>query len=204
MVRIVIGSVLGAVVYFAWGMAAWMFLPLHMATIAGLPDEDVVTQALKDQNLKTGVYAVPWSDNEEDWGDRESAWWKKHQSGPLYSIYYESGGENPMEPRLMAQGFAIDLLATLLAACLLWGAAGGCCNSYLRRVGFVLGLGIFVALIGHASYWNWMHFPTDYTVAFIIDVVAGWMLTGFVLAAIVRPAPPTPAAAGEAVASANA
>ena len=51
----------------------------------------------------------------------------------------------------------------------------------------MLGLGIFVALVGHASYWNWMRFPTDYTIAFIVDVIVGWTLAGLAIAAIVRP-----------------
>ena len=92
-----------------------------------------------------------------------------------------------MGPGVMLGGFAIDLLASLLAACLLSSAVSGCCKSYASRVGFVTGLGIFVGLVGHASYWNWMHFPQDYTLMFIVDVVVGWTLTGLVIAAIVRP-----------------
>lgn len=91
-----------------------------------------------------------------------------------------------MNSRVMATGFIIDLLATLLAATLLFSAARGCCRSYLQRVGFVTGLGVFVGLVGHASYWNWMHFPADYTLAFIVDVVIGWTLVGLVMAAIVK------------------
>jgi hypothetical protein len=48
-------------------------------------------------------------------------------------------------------------------------------------------MGIFTALIGHVSYWNWMNFPLDYTVAFVIDNVVGWTLAGLVIAAIVTP-----------------
>ena len=98
---------------------------------------------------------------------------------------------------VLAGGFVIDLLAALLAACLLSSVSIDAGRSYARRVGFVIGLGIFVALIGHASYWNWMHFPTHYTIAFVIDVVIGWTLAGLVIAAIVRPREATNAAVAE-------
>ena len=190
MTRIIVAGVLGSILYFIWGMATWTAIPLHMPTLAGLPDESAVTAALKDQDLDSGVYVSPWSDNAEDWSDADSDWMKNHISGPLYSIYYQKNGAAPMNAGVMFGGFVIDLLAALLAATLLSGAASGCCRSYPKRVGFVSGLGVFVGLVGHASYWNWMHFPAGYTLAFIIDNVVGWTLAGLVIAAIVRPTQP--------------
>ena len=37
---------LGAIVYYVWGMLAWMALPLHTPTIAGLPNEAEITNVL--------------------------------------------------------------------------------------------------------------------------------------------------------------
>ena len=185
MVRIIIAGVLGAVVYFAWGMAAWMLFPLHQPTIKRLPAEQTITGALTRQPLETGVYRVPFG-NPDAWNDPNSEFMQNHRAGPIYSIYYQKEGSVPMNSGVMLRGFGIDLLATLLAACLL-SSTGGCCRGYACRVGFVMGLGIFVALVGHASYWNWMNFPIDYTLAFMADVTIGWALVGLVMAAIVRP-----------------
>ena len=187
MMRLILAALAGAVVYYIWGMVAWMVLPLHMSSMHGLPHEAEVTALLKSQELKTGVYSAPWSDNEADWQNPESEWMKRHEAGPVYSIFYKSEGCAPMSPQVMATGFAIDFVACLLVSCLLCGATSGCCRSYLSRVGFVVGMGIFAALIGHVTLWNWMAYPTDHTIAFVIDVVAGWTLTGLVLAAIIRP-----------------
>ncbi|MEM7313055.1 MAG: DUF2760 domain-containing protein [Planctomycetota bacterium] len=44
-----------------------------------------------------------------------------------------------------------------------------------------------MAIIGHVSYWNWMPFPLDYTLAFVADVVIGWFLAGLAIAALVKP-----------------
>ncbi len=199
---ILLAGVLAAVVYFIWGMLCWMVLPLHGPTVAGLPQESEFTALLKEQDLKTGVYIAPWSDDPEDMQNAESAYMQAHRSGPLYAIFYQQEGAIPMGSDVLLGGFVIDLLACLLAASLLSCATGGCCQSYPRRVGFVAGLGVFVALIGHASYWNWMHFSTAYTLAFMVDNILGWTFAGLVIAAFVRPDAgttpnPIPADSGE-------
>ncbi len=196
MTRILVAAGLGAVVYYIWGMLAWMALPLHTPTVGGLPDETAVTSLLKEQDLKTGVYTAPMWETEADMGDPESAFSQNHLAGPIYSIYYHREGMVPMGPKVLLMGFVIDFVAALLVAMLLSCAASGCCQSYGYRVGFVVGMGIFTALIGHVSYWNWMNFPLDYTIAFVIDNVVGWTLAGLVIAAIVKPATcqPKPAA----------
>jgi hypothetical protein len=186
MTRIILAGVVGAVIYFVWGMAAWMVIPLHTPTMAGLPDQNAIREALQSQDLQTGVYAIPWSVNDDDWQQPESEYNQNHRAGPLAMIIYHQDGSEVMPTRMLVCGFLINLLAAMLAACLL-SATLASCPSFARRVGFVLGLGIFVALTGHASYWNWMRFPTDYTIAFMVDVIVGWTLTGLAIAAIVRP-----------------
>lgn len=200
MIRILLAAALGAVVYYVWGMLAWMALPLHTPTIAGLPNEAEVTSLLKGQNLGTGVYTAPMWETEADMEDPDSTFTKNHLSGPIYTIYYQREGMVPMGPKVLLTGLALDFAAALVVALLLSCAASGCCRSYPRRVGFVVGMGVFTALIGHVSYWNWMNFPTDYTIAFVIDNVAGWTLTGLAIAAIVKPdtCPAKAAGAGEA------
>lgn len=188
MSRIILAGLVGAVIYFVWGLAAWMVLPVHSNSIGGLPDQDAIATALQGQDLQTGVFVIPWSDVASDWQDPASEFVQKHQAGPLATIYYTPVGSEPMPASMMVGGFVIDLLAALLAACLL-SATLASQPSYVRRVGFVVGLGMIVALVAHAGYWNWMRFPLDYTVAFVVDVVVGWALAGLAIAAIMRPQP---------------
>lgn len=170
MTRIIIAGVVGAVVYFVWGMLAWMAVPLHTPTIHALPAEQTIVNALTEQNLESGVYVAPFAENSADMSDPESEFMKRHSAGPIFSIYYQKQGAAPMNAGVLGIGFVIDLLAALLAACLL-SSIGPCGRSYWCRVGFVTGLGIFVALVGHLSYWNWMHFPLGYTVGFMISTL---------------------------------
>lgn len=186
MKRIVLAGLVGGVVYFVWGMAAWMFLGIHDTSLQQLPDDSVVTGELTSRQLETGVYTVPFTTDSTEMSDPESEFVKAHNAGPIYTIYYNKEGAPPMGPDTLISGLVIDLFAVGLAACLLSSALADC-RSYARRVGFVIGLGIFVALAAHGAYWNWMRFPTAYTIHFIVDSVIGWTLVGLVIAAIVKP-----------------
>ena len=192
--RIITAGVVGAIVYYVWGTLVWTVIPLHLPTMHGMPDEKAMVQAVTAQELETGVYTVPFAADPAEMSDPESSFSKSHTSGPIFTVFYQQEGSVPMNSGMMLVGFLIDLAATLLAACLL-ASIGGCGRNYWCRVGFVAALGIFLAIMAHVSYWNWMYFPLDFTVAFIIDVVVGWSLVGLVMAAIVRPKLETPSAA---------
>ena len=185
MPRILSAAVAGAVVYFVWQMATWMFLPIHGHTVNAFPDEDAIRDALTAQNLETGLYSAPFGSDEEMM-DPESAFTKKHQAGPIFNVFYRKEGSEPMPPLMMVTGLVTDFLAALIVALLL-SCANGCCASYGKRVGFVTAFGIFLALTAHVSYYNWMRFPVDYTLMFIVDAVVGWLLAGLAIAAIVKP-----------------
>ena len=47
MVRIIVAGLVGGLVFYIWGMLAWMALPIHVPTMDGLPNESAVTAALK-------------------------------------------------------------------------------------------------------------------------------------------------------------
>ena len=183
--RIILAALAGTVFYFIWQMMAWMAIPLHGPTVKPLKDENAVRDALVAQDLQTGVYLIPYG-NDEEMMDPESAFAERHKAGPVAAIFYNRTGFEPMPPSTMAIGFVTDLASAFIVALLL-SCTGSCCNSYWRRVGFVSAFGVFLALSAHVSYFNWMHFPADFTIAFIIDVVVGWFLAGLSIAAIVRP-----------------
>ncbi len=189
MTRIVLAALSGAVIYYVWQMMAWMVLPIHGPTVSGLPNEDPVRDLLVEQNVETGVYIVPYG-TEEAMADPESEFMKRHAAGPIFSVYFHKDGLAPMAPSVMVGGFLLDFLGAAIAAAMLSCAVGGCCcRSYVQRVGFVAALGVFLALMGHVAYYNWMHFPADYTAMFALDVIVGWLLAGLAIAAIIKPGP---------------
>jgi hypothetical protein len=47
--------------------------------------------------------------------------------------------------------------------------------------------GAGAALVGPFMFWNWFHFPLDFTLAEVADLVIGWTLAGLVLAWVLKP-----------------
>lgn len=183
MTRVFIAGIVGALIYFVWQMLTWMVLPIHGPTVAGLPNEDAVREVIKSADIETGVYIVPFGDGEA-MADPDSDFNKNHKAGPIFSIFYSKEGAEPMTPALMIQGLVNDILAALTVSFMLFLACGSC-NTYFKRVLFVTGFGVFLALTGHVSYMIWMRFPQDYTMMFVVDAIGGWFLVGLAIAAIV-------------------
>ena len=187
MFRVVAAAFVGALIYFVWQMLTWMVLPIHGPTVAPLPDQVAMREFLATQNMETGVYIVPFADGPE-MADPDSEFNKFHAEGPLFSMYFRKEGAQPMSPSLLAFGFLNDIAAALIVALML-RCASGCCGSYINRVLFVTGFGVFLALTGHVSYLIWIRFPMDYSMMFVLDAVFGWFLAGLAIAAIVRGQP---------------
>src|SRR5437667_2700950 len=181
--RIVIAAVVGGVVMFVWGAVAWMVLPLHTSTVKDVPNEDELRAVVRKNVTEPGFYAVPgWGEAKAD----QKGWETKYREGPrILAVLLPQGGD-PMMASTYVKGFAIDVLAALFAAWLLSKAVGGL-NSYGARVQFVTVTGLFAGIAVHLAYWNWLEFPTNYTIAYLADITIGWLLTGLAISAIVKP-----------------
>ena len=126
MQRIIIAALAGAVVYFVWQMLTWMAIPIHGPTVGALPDEDRVRDALVEQDIDSGVYIVPFGNDDEDMMDPESEFVKRHKAGPIFAIFYHKGGLEPMSGSILRVGFLTDFLGSLIAASMLCCALGTC------------------------------------------------------------------------------
>lgn len=190
--RIILGAVVGGSVLFIWSAIAWMALPLHTPTLKEVPNEDELRAVVKKNVTEPGFYVVPgWGHTAGMSKEQQDAtmrvWEQKYRDGPrMIGVLLPQGGD-PMMSKTFVKGFVLDVLAALFAAWLLSKAVTGL-TSYGARVQFVGITGLFAGMATHLSYWNWMNFPTDYTVAFMADTVIGWTLVGLVIAAIVKPA----------------
>ena len=199
MIRILLGSLLSAVVLFAFGMMSWMVLGLHDGTVRKLPDQAAVAAMLAEQKLETGVYSYPATAEpvpEAPAAEQQKAfddWAALRRQGPNFSVFYHAQGDEPFAPAVLGGGFAINFVCSIIAATLLW-MAGPSLASYGRRVLFVALLGVFAAIFRDVALVNWMSFPWDYTQAMIVDVLISWGLAGLILGAIVK-RPATPARA---------
>ena len=79
--------------------------------------------------------------------------------------------------------FGTNVVCALLAAILVSQLRPG----LIVRTACVTVVGLLASLMTLVPYWNWYGYPTDFTVAQIVEHTVGWLLAGLVLASIVRP-----------------
>jgi hypothetical protein len=187
--RVLLAGILGGVTFFVWGVVSWVVLPLHRASLKGIPDEDRVVQVLEDSRLRHGLYVFPAPPKRsaalgEEETEEERVWEEKAKRGPLGLIVYQPAGRPPGRMfRPMTQGLLLSVFAGFVAAFALSRAQ---LRNYGQRVLLVVVFGLFAWSLGPAQMWNWFQFPGDFTLAMLADTVVGWGIAGAVMAGIVK------------------
>ena len=203
MKRILIGGVAGGIVLFVWGLVSWMTLPWHQMEM--LPGQEAIAQSMRDAEVPSGVYAMPWVDEEamEQMSEEEktaamAAFTEAHERGPLAFIVYSSEGGSVMPIMSMIVGLILDIILAGVAALMLAMAAPAL-PGFPGRVFFVLMLGVYTAFATHMMNWNWMSYPLGFSLEMAGDTVVAALLLGIVLAIIIRPLGDLDAAAASEV-----
>ncbi len=185
-----LGGIAGGVALFVWSVVAWTLIPLHASTVRRLAAEDRVVEALVAARTPAGFYVIPAPPDtagmaEEQATAAENAWEERAGRGPVATLAYRPEGRAPNRMfRPMARGLGLALVASLFSA---WALSRARIASHFGRVAFVLGMGLFAWVLGPAMMWNAFSYPADYTVAVLVDALAGWAIVGVVQAGIVRP-----------------
>lgn len=180
--RIVIAGLIGGIVMFVWSAVAHMVLPLGEVGMKVASGQEAAIAALGSAaNQGAGVYMLPGMAPEQ-WADEAArqAFVEKHANSPYAFVVYRPDG-NPalsdMTPNLGGQ-LVCNLAGALLLAWALASVTGG----FGRRVAVAIGAGVFAWLAVNVPYWNWYRFPTDFTLAALIEQGVGWGLAGAVMA----------------------
>jgi hypothetical protein len=190
--RVPFAGFAGAIVVFSWGLVSWLVTPLHERSVRSLADEDAVRRAIQMQDTESGLYVIPGLPSASSTAtaaeleQRMARWLERHREGPLVSIFVQREGDEPMSAPILITGFFINWVSATIAAFVLWLSLGRC-QDYLARVGLVTLLGVFAATFCHLSYWNWMWFPLDHTLAMFVDVIVAWIFAGLIIGALIRP-----------------
>jgi hypothetical protein len=186
MLRILVGGVVAGVVIFFWGFVSHMLLPLGEMGLQSIPNEGDLTAAMKKDVRESGLYFVPGRDMSKSQSQEEmDAHAAKIAKGPYgFMVIYPNGRDVSMG-KLMPIELGTNIACALLAAILVSLVRPG----FVVRVASVTLVGILASIMTLVPYWNWYGFPTDFTLAQIVEHTAGWLLAGLVLASIVRPTP---------------
>jgi hypothetical protein len=129
---------------------------------------------------QTGVYILPSVDPAKMGDPATMATYSaKSKASPYAFMVYMPQGEDlsDMSHQLPRQ-WASDTLSALALAFVMGLAA----FSFMTRLSIALAASVFAWLSTLVPYWNWYRFPTNFTVAALIEQVVGWLLAGAVMA----------------------
>ncbi|TWI12767.1 hypothetical protein [Aerolutibacter ruishenii] len=180
--RIAIAALIGGIVMFLWGAVAHTVLPLGEMGMRTAVGQDAALSAITQAaSSGEGVYMLPGMDP-AIYADKAAnkAFVEANRDKPYALVIYQPGGNPALEnmaPNLGKQ-WASDTLAALVLAWMLSLGAW----SMGRRVMVAAAAGVFSWLTISVPYWNWYMFPLDFTLSGLVEVVAGWAITGLAMA----------------------
>ncbi len=183
MKRLILGSLLAAIVVFIWGFLYWNILPFRNSTIATVADEAALAQALGSLP-ETGTYQIPDLRSYPS----EEAYTAQLAQGPFALVQFRKGGVNWADPSIFISGFLHYLITALLIGLLLRKTRFA---TFGERFGFVFLAGLAAAVFANLGDPIWFYLPWDYhLLQFGYDLTV-WILIGLVMAKFVQPEPST-------------
>ena len=184
--NLVLATVLGGIVFFLWGAVSHMLLPFSNNALLMFKDQDAVTRAILANAPISGVYFLPnmtertsgMTQEEFDAANKKAE--DQMMNGPfmLASVRVGPMGSYPAH-------FVIQLITDMLAALFICLVLARVQVSYWNLVF----LSLWVGLAGFAAFslpqWNWYAFSNAFTIAELVDTIAGFFLAGMVIARFV-------------------
>jgi hypothetical protein len=189
-IRILVATVVGAVLAFGWGAFSWTS-GLYDFAFRPMPGGVDSCAPLAAAVPEDGAYVYPCPPvlqgmTPQQAAIAEDAFLAEHRSGPLVMAIVRKKGVDPMSPTVLVRGFAIELFsAGLLAA--VFGIAAKFGARPQDRLAMALLVPLFAVLGTHGVLWNFFHLPDGYSIALFVDGLVAWSLAGVACAAIIRP-----------------
>lgn len=185
---LVLGTILGGLVAFAWSSVSWEILGWHEKTLVKFQNEDEVSAVIASHAVKDGTYILPAMPptagmTSEQKKKTEAAVMDKMQKGPIMVAAVRRGGFGSF-----SRGLIIQVLSLMAAAFLLtWLLLQTSGLSYARRVAFLAIAGLAASVIVDLPNWNWWGFSGVYTAVNLADFTITWLLAGLVIAKVAKP-----------------
>ncbi|MFZ4058923.1 MAG: hypothetical protein ACOYKE_12340 [Ferruginibacter sp.] len=173
MKKIIIGSLVSAIILFSWQSVSWMFLPFHDAGMLQAPAQDSLIQTLSSVLKEEGQYLIP----REKIGsstETQEKFMKDRIGKPWAMITYHTSMVSNMGSAML-RGFLIALACAFLVVLTL---------SKMQSSGFAsiffstLSVGIICFLYVWYNNHNWFQTPWSVLKGEGIDLIASWGLTG--------------------------
>ena len=168
-----IGSLVGAIIIFAWQFLSWEILGLHDGGMKYTENQQAILNTLSTSLKEEGSYFMPTVAPGADKKEKMDLM-KQSEGKPWAWIIYHQSMENNMAKQ-MIRGFLIDFVLVLLLVIVL--TKGGLPGSSGIFTG-TLAIGIITFLWGPYTGHNWFDLPWPFIKGDMIDAVVAWGICG--------------------------
>lgn len=183
------GAILGGITLFIWGVVSWMVLPWHGNMFKSFSNQEYVGKVIAQNASESGVYYMPGMGCEKGLSKMEKERAKQNmmesmKRGPVMFAVVHPRGVEGMGAGMFVGSIIIQVIAAFLLSLLLLKT--DLSMSYWSKVFFVVIVMLTAGVVTDLPNWNWMGYPTDYTLLNLLDMVLGGLFAGLVLAAVVK------------------
>jgi len=173
MKKIIIGSLVGAILLFAWQSLSWTVLGVHNRAFKHTPAQEAILSALSTNLTEEGQYLVPRLPESASHKEVEESM-KKNEGKPWAIVTYHKEHKTDMVMPIII-GFLVCFVCVWLCCRVIARIVNrSFFEVFLTTLSFGVVCFLFVWYMGH----NWMHTPWDVLKGELIDDVVGWGLTG--------------------------
>ena len=171
----IVGSLVGAIIVFAWQGLSWMVIGVHDKQMKYTPAQDQIMNVLSANLTEDGLYAMPSAATKKEMEEKA----KEMEGKPWASVIYHKEHHMDIAMR-MTRACLVDLF---LVISLIYVLTRGGVVPIPRRVfsgSVAWGLAFFLAgqYMGHV----WFDLPWHMIMGDLFDNVVAWSLCGIWLA----------------------
>ena len=171
----IIGSLVGAIIVFAWQSLSWTVLGIHDKQMKYTPAQNEIMNVLNSSLTEEGLYALPSAATMQEKQDMI----KEMEGKPWASIIYHKEYNSEMVMR-MIRAFLVDLV--LVISLIYLFTRGGSVPIPRRVFAGSVAYGLAFFLAGEYMGRIWFDLPWSMIMTNLIDNLASWTLCGAWLA----------------------
>jgi hypothetical protein len=169
MKKLIIGSVVAALILFIWQFLSYAMLDLHGSQMAYHPNQDAVMESL-EANLEEGIYYMPRLEKGAS-AEAQEAYYAEKSGKPWALVAYYDSMEYSMGQN-MIRGLLTNFLAALILCWLLMRF-----GELNMKEAIIASIGVGVIGYLTITYLGNIYFPKN-TWPDLLDAIVPWALVG--------------------------
>ena len=169
----IIGSLVGAIIIFAWQFLSWSLLGIHNDAVKYHPAQDSIVNYLSSTITEDGSYMLPTGKPGSSRKEHEEMM-TQMEGKPWASVIFHKEYHANIARR-MIRGFLVDIFLVFTLIYVLTRAGT---PVPVRVLAGSVAIGLFSFLWGPYTGHNWFDLPMGMLKGDLIDAIAAWGLCG--------------------------